>query len=1062
MRKIFANLKSVVAFAVVAAMTLSVSCMYDDTALTKRVEKVEKDLAALTERVNALENESLEDLLAGKLVITGVATDEATGNTVITLSDGSTVTVLAEAETLQYRTENGVLEISADGETWVAVTAPAECVVKSVVVNEDGSVTIVLADGTEATLGVAELIECAATRSQVYVIAETTKAVPFTINDAVEDINVMNQPFGWSATVEEATAEGDDDFGMGLLAAGGTNYVLNINGPSQALVNAGMAAKEGVVSVHFNTAAGACKVMNVAVNLAEITLNVDTDGNITITNTMATEQTNYWGETFTDFADFYIGVMPKALYDAHGVNALDEDYLQWGEFASAASTQRGTGLWNVADLQQYEEGVYEKEVIELTAEQFGGAFWPTFEFEIGGEYVFFISLDSKMTADYYEIPTLENAIFATYKKTIVEAELVEGSEKWNNATYHVSLAGYDNFLLGWISVAEVEEYLSYGMYGSTVEEFLPQYINGYGLFSSGAIISGSYLDQDINLADLASMSLMQWAQELSADTEYYFYIYPFNGKTESDLYTHQFVAENLKICGTFATAALQAGSFEAGAEFEVVSHEKKEIYVNVTFSEEVVSVAYNWYTESFFDPAEAVNTIMSDKYYTEFVTFDEYTTYLQANYYDYYGLSNPIVLAIVALNANGEYVFVQQEFTYVEPVLPQVEITSFEYVARAYELDDDESTGGGDFVYDITCANGETFRLGLYWAYADAATGAILNGTYNYCYNALNVMYGGWDGFVIVSDTYYYDSKLTVTDEQIVLRLEGIAEYVFDKTAAPVEPEEPAGPVDVVATSASARYDANNSYATIVDFQLAADVVASVAFRTGEGTWDLEDCFTRGLDYINAGVWTTYGDKGDRKEWYTNAYINGEYAAISGNIVVTYYDTYSFTFSIDNYNVTYTGAVEGLVAPQVTGDGTVEEEEVVLPEFVIPGEGGTYTYDFRYTKLVDGLDAANAIRVAQDNGWIWDIKFNPGLTSIVPGDYTAVQGFTTADALEVDTYNGSVQYGNGYQFFYPDSFSEVSINVQQEGEFYCITLIGANGYSAEGKTYRLVYIGKLK
>ena len=48
MRKIFANLKSVVALAVVAAMTLSVSCMYDDTALTKRVDKVEKDLAALT------------------------------------------------------------------------------------------------------------------------------------------------------------------------------------------------------------------------------------------------------------------------------------------------------------------------------------------------------------------------------------------------------------------------------------------------------------------------------------------------------------------------------------------------------------------------------------------------------------------------------------------------------------------------------------------------------------------------------------------------------------------------------------------------------------------------------------------------------------------------------------------------------------------------------------------------------------------------------------------------------------------------------------------------------
>ena len=171
------------------------------------------------------------------------------------------------------------------------------------------------------------------------------------------------------------------------------------------------------------------------------------------------------------------------------------------------------------------------------------------------------------------------------------------------------------------------------------------------------------------------------------------------------------------------------------------------------------------------------------------------------------------------------------------------------------------------------------------------------------------------------------------------------------------------------------------------------------------------------------------------------------------------YDITLQTADLDNGNKAYTahykGQIEGFTLPVV-------EEEEIIPEFVIPGEGGSYTYDFTYTTLVAPLSDVNDIRVAQDNGWIWDIKFNPGLSSIVPGDYTAVQSFTTADALEVDTFNGSVQYGNGYQYFYPDSFSEVSINVQQEGEFYCITLIGANGYSAEGKTYRLVYIGKIK
>ena len=394
MRKIFANLKSVVALAVVAAMTLSVSCMYDDTALTKRVDKVEKDLAALTEKVNGLDTEAIESLINGLTVITGVTTDEA-GNTVVTLSNGESFTVFAECDGLQYRTENGVLEISADGETWVAVTANAACLVKEVRTNADGTVTLVFADGTEFTGAVAELIECEATRSAVYVVSGAPKAVKFTVNDAVADINVMNQPFGWSATVEEYVApeepDYDDDFGV--LAVGGTDYVLNINAPSAELVKAGFAAKQGVVSVHFNTAAGACKVLKVDVTLAELTLNVDANGNITIVNTIALEQENYWGEKFTDFADFWIGVMPKALYEQYGDKTLVNDYDDYEyEYLSCAATQRGTGLGNILDLQQYEEGVYEKEVLEFTTEQFAGAFWPSYNFELGESYVIFLSL----------------------------------------------------------------------------------------------------------------------------------------------------------------------------------------------------------------------------------------------------------------------------------------------------------------------------------------------------------------------------------------------------------------------------------------------------------------------------------------------------------------------------------------------------------------------------------------------------------------------------------------------------------------------------------------------
>ena len=686
MRKIFANLKSVVALAVVAAMTLSVSCMYDDTALVKRVDKVEKNLAALTEKVNGLDTEAIESLINGLTVITGVTTDEA-GNTVVTLSNGESFTVLAECEGLQYRTENGVLEISADGETWVAVTADAACLVKEVVTNEDGTVTIVFADGTEFTSAVAELIECAATRSAVYVVSGAPKAVPFTVNDAVVDINVMNQPFGWSATVEEYVAPEepgyDDDFGV--LAVGGTEYVLNINAPSAELVRAGFAAKEGVVSVHFNTAAGACKVLKVDVTLAELTLNVDANGNITIVNTIALEQENYWGEKFTDFADFWIGVMPKALYEQNGDKTLVNDYDEWAyEYASCAATQRGAGLNNILELMPYEEGVYEKEVLEFSVEQLAGAFWPTYNFELGESYVIFLSLDTEMV-DYTTHPVLTNAIMAEYTKVLVDAQIVEGSETWNDVTVNFNLAGFDYFSVGWLNAEEVEMYMSYGMYASA-EEFIAEYINAYGVMSAGALLAGDHRDATYNLSELAAMSATGWAPELLADTEYYFFVYPFNAKDEMELYQHNFVVENLHVYGTFATAALVAGEFEAGAEFEVVAHDEKNINVNVTFGEDVKSVMYAWNSSAFLDPEEAVAFLMDPYNWDAYtVTFDEYTTYVNANKSSYYGIDNPITLVMVAINANGEYVVIQKEFKYEAPAPEVYELAS---VVATYQEND--------------------------------------------------------------------------------------------------------------------------------------------------------------------------------------------------------------------------------------------------------------------------------------------------------------------------------------------------------------------------------------
>ena len=97
MRKFFTTLRSVVAATLVAAMALSVSCSYDDTAIKNDVEKIKTDLAALTERVDALEDKldeqvaGLTELINGKVVVTDVKTE---GNvTTVTLSDGSSFVI---------------------------------------------------------------------------------------------------------------------------------------------------------------------------------------------------------------------------------------------------------------------------------------------------------------------------------------------------------------------------------------------------------------------------------------------------------------------------------------------------------------------------------------------------------------------------------------------------------------------------------------------------------------------------------------------------------------------------------------------------------------------------------------------------------------------------------------------------------------------------------------------------------------------------------------------------------------------------------------------------------
>lgn len=240
----------------------------------------------------------------------------------------------------------------------------------------------------------------------------------------------------------------------------------------------------------------------------------------------------------------------------------------------------------------------------------------------------------------------------------------------------------------------------------------------------------------------------------------------------------------------------------------------------------------------------------------------------------------------------------------------------------------------------------------------------------------------------------------------------------------------------------------------LVTFTMSTDETFAVAFKT------------MGNNFITPGNWQS-------SDWQAANYIaaiyhNGTSVSVYTPIAVSYADgVYTIApFSVYEWGVGYsdfigyTGAIEGLDAPKTGNEGGEDGEDV--PEFVIPGEGGTYDYDFRYTILSEGLNSKNAIEVKTANGLRWNIIFNSGLSEIEAGDYTAVGGsFSSDSALECDTYDGGIEYDSN-QWGYADDYDKVTINIQRSGDTYCITLIGSDGWNFGGKKYRCVYIGKIK
>lgn len=563
------------------------------------------------------------------------------------------------APMFQVNNETGNIEVSIDGGlTWtnsgLSAAQAGVQVFTDAKVNDDNTVTFTMADGSTFDVVIAELIEFDTTRASLFVKPGEVKEIGVTINDAVADVNIMNQPLGWKAEIAPAAADEDDvDAGMGVLAVGGTEFTLKITGPSQAFVNAGYAEAAGDITVHFNSDNGYCKVGKIAVELAQITLDVDKEGNVTITNSWVDSytKTNYWGdaEEIVEFNNYYLAIMPLNFYNED----LSQIYnASWGEFMEPAA---GAWIQNVhtninPDFNTYESATYvegenEQWIFKATVEQILDQLDWYGNMTYEGESFMIVVIPTDPTNS--SKPILEQAIAAPFKQLNIKLELIDAT--WNNFYVDATLAGAVQYHINVESKATIDGWINEGFYDD-LQSVYEANINSWQMY--GGNFGAYILTNDVFMENASINDVFNYGME-------YPYIYGFAPNTT--YYVAIIAEEEGKESYSFADVKFfeftteDIVAAEPAAEYSIVRDDESctyyNIYADVTVPSTTNTIYYKWLDEEPME-AEVVKEELIEYDYTITDFTNGYTVSMSTSA-DYAGHTK--YLAILIIDAEGNY-----------------------------------------------------------------------------------------------------------------------------------------------------------------------------------------------------------------------------------------------------------------------------------------------------------------------------------------------------------------------------------------------------------------------
>ena len=317
--------KAVIA-AALACPVIFTSCakfVYDDSELKESIKDLNDRLTALEQKMNE-QIAALTSLINSKTTVTEVSTDQK-GNTVITLSDGKTITVYPETDLsglsfitvkkengvyywavggygsepefllidgkkipvdkdvkLEGKTEGGKYYVSIDGgKTWVETGEEVKVFISYE--QDDDYVYLTLADGTTITVAKDKGVSFAVLSGKQYFGYGQTKSVKLEMS-GVKDYTVTEKPEGWK------------------VAVSGT--YLNITAPAEDAV----AELEGTIKVLATFAEASPVIARVDVSVSEADFTISLKGT-TVSFTLAEKNVDNYG-----YAGYVYGVATKAEF----------------------------------------------------------------------------------------------------------------------------------------------------------------------------------------------------------------------------------------------------------------------------------------------------------------------------------------------------------------------------------------------------------------------------------------------------------------------------------------------------------------------------------------------------------------------------------------------------------------------------------------------------------------------------------------------------------------------------------------------------------------------------